>query len=377
MTEVRLEPSIEPLAAEWEDLAERTGAPPFLRPGWALAWWRAFGTGTPAILTLRRDGRLAALLALHRPGWRASAFKTEPLPLTARPHTLRAMANWHVPVYAPLSEDRAALAELADALVARRETLVSLAFLDPREPWLEACRAASQAAAYRTLSRELPPSPYVDVDGDWEGYERRRAAKHMSDVRRRERRLREAGELSVEVAEGRARLGELVAEGLALEPSGWKAAQGSAIASRSETRAFYEDVAEWLAQRGWLRLAFLRLDGRALAFQFAIEHNGTYFFLKGGYDPDYHRYAPGKVLVHSMLQRAFAIGLTRFDFLGGNEAWKLEWTDTCRQRIVLHACSPSVLGRAEWTAIAHGRPLRARVRARLRPLALRLEGLRL
>jgi len=35
--------SISPLAAEWDDLADRTSAPPFLRPGWFAAWEEAFG----------------------------------------------------------------------------------------------------------------------------------------------------------------------------------------------------------------------------------------------------------------------------------------------------------------------------------------------
>ncbi|HEX2104115.1 MAG TPA: GNAT family N-acetyltransferase [Solirubrobacteraceae bacterium] len=376
MSDIRIESAIEPLAAEWEELADRTGAPPFLRPGWAQAWWRAFGTGTPAILTLRRDGGLAALLALHRPARRASAFKTEPLPLSSRPKTLRAMANWHVPVYAPLAEDPEAVAELSDALISRGESLVSLAILDPREPFLDGVHGAAEQAGYRIVSRRLGPSPYVDVDGDWAAYARQRPAKLLSDVRRRERRLREIGEVEIQVADGSGGTAALLEEGLALEPSGWKAARGSAIASRQETRRFYEDIAEWAADRGWLRFAFLRLDGRPLAFEFGLEHGGTYFFLKGGYDPEYHRYAPGKILVHAMLKRAFAEGLTRFDFLGGDEAWKLDWTDTCRERIVLHACAPSALGRAEWIAVAHGRPMRARVRARLRPLAPRLESLR-
>src|SRR5438105_12628854 len=36
---------IEPLAREWDDLADRVSAPPFLRSGWTAAWWLAFGRG--------------------------------------------------------------------------------------------------------------------------------------------------------------------------------------------------------------------------------------------------------------------------------------------------------------------------------------------
>ena len=376
MSEVRFETRIEPLAEEWEELADRTGACPFARPGWFAAWWRAFGAGRLAILTLRRADRLAGLLPLHRPAWRAPAFKTEPLPLSARPGTLRATANWHLPRYEPLAEDEAVLAELARALLADRGPLVSLAMLDPAQPALAECRRAAQAAGYRVLPQRLPPSPYVDIDGDWTRYQRGLGGKLVADLRRRRRRLGESGSISVEVADGSERLDQLLAEGLALEPSGWKAARGSAIASRSETSRFYREVAGWAAERGWLRLAFLRLDRRPLAFQFGIEDNGMYSFLKGGYDPAYQRFAPGRLLAHAMIERAFSAGLQRFDFCGGDEPWKLDWTNTCRERIVLHAFAPTAAGRLEWAAVAHGRPFRAGVRARLRTLAPQIKRLR-
>jgi hypothetical protein len=42
-------------AAEWDDLADRTGAPPWLRRGWLESFWRAFG-GTPRPVVHRRQG---------------------------------------------------------------------------------------------------------------------------------------------------------------------------------------------------------------------------------------------------------------------------------------------------------------------------------
>jgi hypothetical protein len=69
----------------------------------------------------------------------------------------------------------------------------------------------------------------------------------------------------------------------AIEASGWKGERGAAIISRPETRSFYTEVSRWAARNGWLRLAFLRLDGRALAFQCGLEDGGTHYFLKGGF----------------------------------------------------------------------------------------------
>ena len=38
---------------EWDALADRVAATPFMRPGWIAAWWRAFGSGKLEVLTAR------------------------------------------------------------------------------------------------------------------------------------------------------------------------------------------------------------------------------------------------------------------------------------------------------------------------------------
>jgi hypothetical protein len=330
------------------------------------AWWRRFGTGELEIFTARREGRLAGVLPLHRPALRAPAFKTEPFPLSARAGTHRSTANWHVPKVELLAEDPEVAGELAHAVFSRRAPLVSLAFFSPAKVGYEECRSAAASAGYRTLEQLLPPSPYVEVDGEWESFERSLDSKARSDLRRRRRRLEEAGAVSVEVVDGSERLDELLAEGFDLERSGWKAAQGSAIASRPETAGFYTDVADWAAGRGILRLSFLRCDGRPVAFQFALEDGGVYYFLKGGYDPAYDRFSPARLLVNAMLARAFSTGLARFDFLGGNEPWKDEWKPALQPRVILHAFAPGLRGSFERLVVTHGRPARSAARRRIR-----------
>ena len=117
-----------PPAREWDELADRTGAPPFLRPGWLEAWWRAFGNGALEVTAVRRDGRLVAVMPLYRPGRRSAPYKVEPFPVSARRRTLRATANWHTPLHGPLAEDDEALEQLAAAVVGAGASLLSLGF---------------------------------------------------------------------------------------------------------------------------------------------------------------------------------------------------------------------------------------------------------
>jgi CelD/BcsL family acetyltransferase involved in cellulose biosynthesis len=346
-----LEGDIEALAPEWDELVERVGAPPFFRPGWIDAWWKAFGKGELEILTTRRGGRLAGLLALER-----------------RRGELRSTSNWHTPWFGPLSEDAEVSRELAESTVSRTRRRLALAFLDGESPDVAAFREAATAAGYRVLLRTLERSPYLDIDGDWTAFAAGLRKGFLADLARRFRRLREQGDVSFEIADGRERLKELLAEGFQVEASGWKGE--TAILSRPETHLFYSDLARWAARRGSLRLVFLRLDRRPIAFGFTLQDRGSLYSLKGGYDPAFGRFSPGQLILRGLLEHAFATGLTRFEFLGGAEPYKLVWTPACRDLRLLQLFSPGAFGLLDWAAYAHGRPLAKR--AHLDPIVRRL-----
>lgn len=336
--------TIEPLAGDWDELADRTGAPPFLRPGWIGAWWGAFGGGTLELLALRREGRLAGILPLYRRG-----------------AVIRSTTNVHASMFEPLAEDEVAAEELARALFSRGARRVSVFYLAPGGPGLRALRRAAGAARYRLIEGTHERSPYIEIAGDWDAYRARLDTKLLSEVRRRRRRLEAEGRLSLEVADGGERLHELLEEGLRVEAAAWKGAVGTSISSSPETRRFYSEAAAWAAGRGLLRLAFLRLDGRPLAFDYCLEDGGAHYLVKTGYDPEHRGHAPGVMMRHDMIARAFSAGLSSYEFLGHDDSWKLRWTETCRERVVARAFAPSPAGVLNWASVAYARPLAKRL----------------
>jgi CelD/BcsL family acetyltransferase involved in cellulose biosynthesis len=335
------------LIAEWEQLAEDTDAPPWLRPGWVLPWWRAFGKGRLVPVEVRRDGRLVAFA----PMCRAHGGLVSP-------------TNWHTPAFTPVAADADAERALGERLFAGGSPRVALGFVpeDRIGPWRDAARRAGRLVRERTLER----SPYIVTTGTWEEYARTLDGRMRRELRRRRRVLEREGTVTVEVLEGGERLDALLAEGLAVEAAGWKGSRGTAILSDGATHRFYRDIAAWAASRGWLRLAFLRLDGHALAFDLAIEAGGAHSLLKTAYRPEHRAMAPGKLLRAEMIGRAFAGPTQSYDFLGADEAWKLDWTDRRREMRRLDAFPRSAAGVAHWSAFTYGRPLAKRVKAKVR-----------
>jgi CelD/BcsL family acetyltransferase involved in cellulose biosynthesis len=337
------------IAPEWDALVRRVGATPFCSPGWFEAWWAAFGRGRLEVFTLRRDGELIAVL-----------------PLASHHGIRRALSNWHTPELEIPAVDSEARRALLRRVLGSTRTSLQLAMLTAGTPDALDFATVASEEDMRVLPRTIERSPYVKLHGSYEGYEQTLTQRRRSELRRRRRRLAERGELTFEVEPGTERLGALLADGFAVEGSGWKLEQGTAILSHKETDAFYRFVAAWAAPRGSLRLAFLRLDGRAIAFHFTIEEGGSAYQLKGGYEPELREFAPGQLLVQDMIRWAFERGLRTYEFLGADEAFKLDWTANLRERIALHAFPHSPTGALAWTAQSYGRPLAKRARDLLR-----------
>jgi CelD/BcsL family acetyltransferase involved in cellulose biosynthesis len=70
------------------------------------------------------------------------------------------------------------------------------------------------------------------------------------------------------------------------------------------------------------------------------------------------RLAPGTLLRQAMVHRAFAIRLDRYDLLGRDDGWKMQWADGTRPRVHLRAFPPTIDGRAGRLAVAAARRLR-------------------
>jgi CelD/BcsL family acetyltransferase involved in cellulose biosynthesis len=350
---------VETVAAEWRQLVDRVGAAPWMRPEWIAAWIAAFGTGPPP-----RSWRLPPGFggAMHLEVWilREAEQPVALVPLVRLRGALFSPTNWDTPAFAPLAEDAKAADNLARVLFGAGAHRLELRFLPDEFP-LPDLHARARDAGYRTTSRVLMRSPYLEIEGSWEDYEAGLSRNHRGDVRRRRRRLEEQGELAIDVHDGRERLDELLDEAVRIEASGWKRRAGSALAVSPRRERFYRLVASWAAREGWLRLAFLRLDGAALAFHLNLEADGVLYHLKGGYDEAYERLGAGKVLQHAMLARAFELGLRRFEFLGGAERYKLAWTSTVHVRWMLQAFAPTPVGLAEWALYRYGRPLAKRL----------------
>lgn len=315
------------LEGDWNDAVERaTMAYPFVRHEWVRMWWEAFGEGQQLnILVARHAGRVCAIAPLMFE--RAQMYG---MPV----RRLRFMQNDHTPRTDVIVADHAndSYRALWHAMLdgGPRWDVMQLSQLPGDSRSRETFDRLATAAGRQTGTWASGAAPYLQISSTWEAFLSSLSSKFRGNLRNRLGRLSQLGEPVLEVLDDPAAIRAGRADAQRLEDSGWKATEGTAIASDELVRHFYTLITERANQCPWLRLLFLTVGGRRIAASYAAVYGNRLFLLKTGYDPAFAKCSPFKMLTYFALQHAFEQGYSEFDFLGDTEPWKLEWTSTTR-----------------------------------------------
>jgi len=222
----------------------------------------------------------------------------------------------------------------------------------------------ASAAGRLALVEPALVSPIVEATDDFAAYREPRKSS-WREIERRGRKLKREHNVSLDLLARPEHLEPELTEFLAVEASGWKGREGTAIASSPFTDRFYREMAEAFHARGELRLSRLYIDGRLAAADLALGYAGGYFLLKTGYDESLRRLAPGLTLRREVVERCFEMGLNH-EFLGDEMDYKRLFATGYRrhERLSLYRRRPAAVGR--WVYHRAARPALKRAYRRIR-----------
>jgi CelD/BcsL family acetyltransferase involved in cellulose biosynthesis len=342
--------ALEPL---WNQLIdEARPGHPFLEHSWVRTWWECFGHAMRLqILLVTRGGRVVAIAPLVEDSVRMFGVTLRRLGFFYNSHVPRQeflVAQYAEEAYTAIWNhlgrgsrwDILQLNQLEqESRTLREMELHARAYGRPVETW---------------LSGNCPYVPVRASFASWSQYLSSLPAKHRSNLRNRMKRLSEAGSVEIETIDSHSGLAQALDDGIRLESAAWKGEEGTAIGCDPNLSRFYRDFARQAAERGWLRLHFLKAGGERVAFDYSLQYRGRMFLLKHGYHPDYARLSPSQLLLQGVLECAFGEGLEEYEILGDNTEWKQNWTSEVKKHYWLFAFSNS------WRAgYAHAAKFRA------------------
>jgi len=341
--------------ADWEALCRRLHRPPQDWPAWQRCHAQAFGRGQTGYLTAHRDGRLVGVLPYER---RRDAVAVP----AARPHS---------PAGQPVAEDEEARVALLRALGRERPRTLLWHEWRPDDWSATLVREALLPELPRQRPGQVVSSPHVDLTRPWDALTAAWSRNYRKDLRRRRRRAEGAWTVRHEVRRGTEVSADLLERCFAIEASGWKGTEGTAIANLPHLRRFYTDVAGWAATTGWLRLDLLWFDDALAAFQFGLQHDGVLWSLKVGYEQAHAACSPGSLLdLEVMRDGVEDPTLQRLELGAGESRAKLQWATGSHALHELRAFPGGVSGAVRDRADRARQQARRQAAERLSPAAV-------
>jgi CelD/BcsL family acetyltransferase involved in cellulose biosynthesis len=184
---------------------------------------------------------------------------------------------------------------------------------------------------------------FLNVQGDSQPYWAE-LTKMRKNLRRAFSKLEKRGAISVEMSRGSSAGVGFLPQFLALEASGWKGREGTAILCDPNLVTFYTTLVGNLASRGQLEWHTLRVAGQLVAAQLGIRCGGSLVLWKYAYDENFSECSPGHALTAEVFRDAFSdLEIVEVSPMSDAHQSRL-WHMPMREYINLHLVRWSILG---------------------------------
>ena len=295
------------IEVDWRDLCGRCVAMPFQQPEWLLSWVEAFSPHNIRVVEVRSGGTLvglAPLLIYPRGRERVLALMgggvSDYLDLLVDPDREHEILIAIADVLKKLNDwTTLDLTDLPAGSVLRRTTLNRLAM--PHDN----CSALLLPKTREELLQHL-------------------SKRQRANLRHARSRIQRDGGGLVEIATADT-LPEFLDDLFRLHASRWSLSGQAGVLADEAVRAFHRQSAPGLLARGLLRLYRLRVGQLVVAVVYTLFESTTAFCYLQGYDPEFGHLSPGTHLLFSVMEDAIRSGMSKFDLLRGQEAYKRHW----------------------------------------------------
>lgn len=162
-----------------------------------------------------------------------------------------------------------------------------------------------------TFEKKLPST--------WQLYLEQLDGKQRHEVKRKTRRLYEAGNIELRIIKTPEKADEACALFLRLFKAGRK---DKAAFMDEKMSHFFKRLIHAMSSAGMLRLFFLFINNTPAATALCFEYNKTMYLYNSGFDPQFRTLSAGFLCKSMSIQNAIERGCISYDFLKGSEPYK-------------------------------------------------------
>ena len=306
------------LAPQWDALLKASTVDvPFLRFDCMQTWWQTCGggewsEGDLTIITAEDDSGLIGIAPLFHAQHQdrnalmflGSIEVFDYLDFIARPENLPAFVGEALDYAAQIDSSW---------------HVMQLYNIVDHSPTLPILQSAAAERGWKYESKQLQPSPYIPMPGDWDTYLASIKKKQRHEIRRKIRRLEEAEVPSRwYIVKDENKLESEMDSFLDL-----MAQDPTKVSFLTDAMHDYmQRIARCSFRSGFLQLSFLEIDGEKAAGKMLFNYRNRLWAYNSGVDQRFREYSPGWVLLGYLLQWANENEIEEFDFMRGDETYK-------------------------------------------------------
>ncbi len=324
----------ESLQKTWGGLIARSGDNNvFLTWEWLFTWWQHFGQGKKLNILVIEDGsNVIGIVPLMLSRYQWGPFSYDVLESLGS-----ASCDYHGVILTERKEDCAniLLAYLKDELV--KNKFLRMTQIPEDSEFLALIRKRYPPFSKSLVLEEKVSAtcPYVALPATWDEYFYSVRRKRRGNLRRSLQSLQNEHAVEWKEQAGAGDLREQIQGFFELKKKRWDTRNLGGLSGNQVKTEFYIELANVMAQKKWLDLSFLIVDGRVASAVYGFKYNQRFYYYVTAFDPDYANYSIGNLHIMHLLESAIKDGLSEFDFLRGLEAYKLYWSRSIKNNIQL------------------------------------------
>lgn len=178
-------------------------------------------------------------------------------------------------------------------------------------------------------------SPYIRLETDWENFLKTLSKKFRANLNADIRKV-ESQNIVCRMISREDDIKKVIEDVFDVEKKTWKQIQGTSLTADEQFVAFYRDIISDAWEKGSLYLGMMERNNDPVAYDFNWIFRNTVYSLKMGYDEEFKKLGPGKVLFAYTIKKSFEDGYKYHELMGVNEGFKGDWTKDNRKHSRLH-----------------------------------------
>ncbi|MAE10645.1 MAG: hypothetical protein CL876_01770 [Dehalococcoidales bacterium] len=279
----------------------------FVLPVWLKVWWQEFKPESDLYLAVvRQDEEIIGVAPLQLKDGTASFIGSTDV------------CDYLDFVVTPgLEKDFFSV--LLDDLKSKSINYLELGSLRPESTVLTGLADMARGRGHEVLCQPEDVSVEMDLPATWEEYLEILVSKQRHEVKRKLRRLMEAGKIEFRVLSDKTAVEKAMDTFLKMFT---ESRSDKATFLTGQKESFFRALAATLTETGLLKLGVLELDDLPTATILYFDYDGGTYLYNSGYDPEYDFLSAGLLSKVLCIRESILAGKKKFDFLKGDETYK-------------------------------------------------------